>query len=77
MNILVNGETQTLAEAKVSVAQLLDINNVESPDMVSVQRNGDFVDRGNFDSTLLSENDEVEFLYFMGGGASTYLVAGN
>ncbi|OIP47544.1 MAG: thiamine biosynthesis protein ThiS [Deltaproteobacteria bacterium CG_4_10_14_3_um_filter_60_8] len=69
MNIRVNGETQVLEEGAVTVARLLDIQKVESPDMVSVQRNGDFVERANFGSTLLAENDEIEFLYFMGGGA--------
>ncbi len=70
MNILVNGQKQILEEVSVSVAQLLDLNKVESPDMVSVQRNGDFVDREHFGSTVLAENDEIEFLYFMGGGAN-------
>ena len=36
--------------------------------MVSVQINGEFVDRGDFNSTLVNDNDEVDFLYFMGGG---------
>ena len=42
--------------------------DVKMPDMVSVELNGDILDRENFDSTNLSENDEIEFLYFMGGG---------
>lgn len=70
MNIRVNGETQRLDEGGVTVARLLDIQQVESPDMVSVQRNGGFVERDNFGSTLLAENDEIEFLYFMGGGTN-------
>lgn len=70
MNIRVNGETQSLEDGGVTVARLLDIQQVESPDMVSVQRNGDFVERADFSSTMLAENDEIEFLYFMGGGAN-------
>jgi sulfur carrier protein len=38
------------------------------PEAVSVQLNGNFVKRENFSTTHLKENDEVEFLYFMGGG---------
>jgi sulfur carrier protein len=41
---------------------------VEQPDMVSVQLNGEFVDRPSYASTQLKERDEVDFLYFMGGG---------
>jgi sulfur carrier protein len=70
MNIRVNGETKSLEDGEVTVARLLDIQQVESPDMVSVQRNGDFVERADFSSTMLAENDEIEFLYFMGGGAN-------
>jgi sulfur carrier protein len=36
--------------------------------MVSVQLNDEFVDRNNFSSTVLKENDKIDFLYFMGGG---------
>ena len=38
------------------------------PDMVSVEHNGDILDRDKFDSTQVKEADQVEFLYFMGGG---------
>jgi sulfur carrier protein len=69
MNIKINGETQSLNETDLTVARLLDIHEVESPDMVSVQHNGDFVDRTQFGTTRLAENDEIEFLYFMGGGS--------
>jgi len=69
MQIRLNGEVTKLQGDKFTIAALLDINRVESPEMVSVQRNGDFVDREKFDSTVVADNDEIEFLYFMGGGA--------
>jgi sulfur carrier protein len=31
--------------------------------------NGEFVERANYGNASLKENDEVDFLYFMGGGA--------
>ena len=67
MQIKVNGKVQDLAKS-VNVNELLKINNVEMPDMVSVQLNGEFVEREKFDSTLIKADDEVDFLYFMGGG---------
>ena len=69
MNIRLNGEVKNLNEDMVSIAKLLADNKVEAPEMVSVQRNGDFVDREKFAATLVADNDEIDFLYFMGGGA--------
>lgn len=66
--ITVNGEKQEV-KTPISVSELIKINNVAQPDMVSVQVNEEFVEREKFDTTLLNENDSIDFLYFMGGGA--------
>lgn len=52
----------------LTVAQLIVDENVETPQYVTVSVNDDFVESGAFESTVLKENDNVEFLYFMGGG---------
>lgn len=52
----------------LTVAQLIVDEKVEAPQYVTVSINDDFVDNSAFESTLLKENDNVEFLYFMGGG---------
>ncbi len=65
--IKVNGNPQDIVHG-VTVAALLALNKVEMPDMVSVQLNGEFVKRENFEATTIKENDEIDFLYFMGGG---------
>jgi sulfur carrier protein len=69
MQVMINGESETIDEKDVSISRLLAIKQVESPDMVSVQLNGKIVARQQYDQHLLTENDEIEFLYFMGGGA--------
>lgn len=69
MVIKVNGEPETLAQQLVTVAELLSLKNVEMPEMVSVQLNGEFVERQAFASVEVKDQDEVDFLYFMGGGA--------
>ena len=69
MHITVNGETSELNEADVNLSMLLAIRRVESPEMVAVQLNGEFVDMGSYASTYLKAGDDVEFLYFMGGGS--------
>ncbi len=67
MQIKVNGAPQEI-EAGLSIAGLLVRNQVEQPDMVSVQLNGEFVQRDRVAATGLKDGDEVDFLYFMGGG---------
>ncbi len=65
--IKVNGENQ-LVEFPLNVSELISLNHVEQPEMVSVQVNEEFVDRDEWNTTQLKEGDEVDFLYFMGGG---------
>ena len=71
MKVTINGKIKDIKEG-VTVTELLKIEDVEMPDMVSVQLNDEFVDRANFGSTILKENDKIDFLYFMGGGSSGF-----
>lgn len=68
MNLKLNGESQPVDRASLTVADLLALNNVEHPETVSVQLNGKFVDSKLYASTALRDNDEIDFLYFLGGG---------
>ena len=68
MDVKINGELETLAQQPITVAGLLTMKKVEMPEMVSVQLNGEFLDRHAYASTHLKHEDEVDFLYFMGGG---------
>ena len=68
MLLKVNGETQTIHRDQLSIVELLSLSNVESPELVSVQLNGKFVGKERYKTTQLNENDEVDFLYFLGGG---------
>ena len=69
MTIIVNGAKKDITSQVLSVLDLLSLEKVASPDMVSVQVNGDILKKEAFGSTTLEDRDEVEFLYFMGGGA--------
>ena len=42
----------------------------DQPEYVTVQKNGEFVQREDFDKIFVEDGDEIEFLYFMGGGES-------
>ena len=67
MKVKINGE-ETQLEKEVSISKLLEIQKVKMPEMVSVELNGEILDRDDFDTTILKEDDKIEFLYFMGGG---------
>lgn len=65
--IIVNEEVQEVS-LPLNVTQLITQNNVEQPEMVSVQVNDEFLDRDEWEKTELKEGDRIDFLYFMGGG---------
>jgi sulfur carrier protein len=70
MTFTLNGRPDSIESEPISVIELLKLKDVEMPEMVSVQVNGDILERSAFESTIVNDGDEVEFLYFMGGGAS-------
>jgi sulfur carrier protein len=69
MQIKINGEIEKITETNLTITRLLEIKKVESPDLVSVLLNDEIVDRAHYATIKISDNDAVEFLYFMGGGA--------
>lgn len=68
MELTINGEKETVTLENGTISELLKVKNVEMPEMVSVEHNGDILDRENFDTTQVKDGDQIEFLYFMGGG---------
>lgn len=68
MKLTINGDSKEIKDGIV-LSELLIIENVEQPDMVSVQLNDEFLTKDEYPTTSLTEGDEINFLYFMGGGA--------
>lgn len=67
MQLTINGKEETVPDA-LTVIELLKMRGIETPEMVSVELNDEILKRADFESTKLKENDQLEFLYFMGGG---------
>lgn len=67
MKITVAGVKKEVADG-LTVAQLVIDEKIETPEYVTVTVNDDFVDHGQFEETVLKDGDNIEFLYFMGGG---------
>lgn len=65
--IKVNDEVQEVS-LPMTLAELMTVNKVLQPDMLSIQLNGEFVEKESYAATTVKEGDEVDFLYFMGGG---------
>lgn len=68
LKINVNGKIQEI-EKEISISELIKLNDVAQPGMVSVQLNGEFVYQQDYDVINVNAGDEVDFLYFMGGGS--------
>lgn len=67
MIITVAGEKKEYKDG-LTLPELIEIENVETPQYVTVSINDEFVPTEEKESTILKEGDSVEFLYFMGGG---------
>lgn len=68
MNLVVNGKKIDTAD-NLTVSKLLTKENVKMPEMVSVELNGKILKRSEYETTQLKTDDQVEFLYYMGGGS--------
>ena len=71
MKLIVNGN-EVESKQGLNINEFLLEQEVKMPEMVSVELNGEILPRAQFEQTQLSENDKVEFLYFMGGGGGRF-----
>jgi sulfur carrier protein len=66
MNVIINGEPEILPDG-LTVAEL-----VVRLDLVggrlAVERNGEIVPRGRWESVALGDGDKLELVHFVGGG---------
>ena len=69
MKLKVNGEAREVAGETVNIDEALAALQVADPLYVTVELNGEIVDRAVFGAARVKDGDALEFLYFMGGGA--------
>ena len=69
MKLKLNGTETEFGQENLKLTELLTNAGVAKPELVSVQLNGNFVNRDFFSTTLVTNGDEVDFLFFMGGGS--------
>ena len=67
MKVFVNGESRELS-GKPSLAEL--ITQLDLPAArIAVELNREVVRRNDWSGTMLNENDRIEIVHFVGGGA--------
>ena len=67
MTITVSGNKKEVKDG-LTLPELIELEKVETPLYVTVSINEEFIQKDADDSVVLKEGDNVEFLYFMGGG---------
>lgn len=65
MQVTINGKPEEFQGG--TVLDLLKAKNIE-PQMVAVEVNDKVLERDDLVTTHLNEGDQVEFLFYMGGG---------
>jgi sulfur carrier protein len=66
MQLTINGKVENLEIS--TVMDVLKAKDID-PQLVAVEVNTQMIDQENLSNTSLKENDKLEFLFFMGGGA--------
>ena len=67
MFITVAGEKKEYKDG-LTLPELIELEKVETPEYVTASLNDEFVDGDKKAEIVLKDGDNVEFLYFMGGG---------
>ena len=62
----INGQ-QIDIEEQITISDLLKIQNYNE-DVVAVEKNGEIVPRKYFNTEILSNEDKIEIVCFVGGG---------
>lgn len=68
MQITVAGNKKEVKD-DLKLTELFELEQVETPQYVTISINEEFVPSEQVESTVLKDGDNVEFLYFMGGGS--------
>ncbi len=69
MKIIINGKEEIIEKDVLNVLELLKIKKVKMPEMVTVEINGEILERERFGETMINDGDRIELIYYMGGGS--------
>lgn len=72
ITVKLNGEEEQLREG-MTVSELLEERRVRQ-EYVTVEISEEIIEKDKYSTTALNEGDEVEFIYYMGGGKESSYV---
>lgn len=69
LTLILNGQSRSFPELdpSASLEDLVTDLNLKG-DRVAIEHNGEIVPRATWSATLLTENDKLEVVHFVGGG---------
>ncbi len=67
ISVIINGKSDNIQEG-TSLLTLLENLDID-PGRVAVEHNMEIVNKNDFNDTVLKENDTLEIITFVGGGA--------
>ncbi|MHC4388681.1 MAG: sulfur carrier protein ThiS [Planctomycetota bacterium] len=67
MKLTLNG-TESESPNGLTVSILSGEEQVKTPEIMSVELNGQILKRSKFEETVLKDGDKIEFLFFAAGG---------
>ncbi len=65
--VYLNGKQEEI-EQNTTITNLLEISNIR-PKVVTIELNVKVIEKNKYQDILLSSNDYLEFVYYMGGGS--------
>lgn len=70
MKLCINGDNRELPEldSDARLSRLVDLLNMKA-DRIAIERNGEIVPRSHWEQVSLADNDRLEIVQFVGGGA--------
>jgi len=66
ISVSINGSTQQF-DASVSIAALIEHMQIGNK-RIAIERNGEIVPRGQFNTQMLADGDKLEIVVAVGGG---------
>lgn len=70
MKVIVNGKEESYENENLTINEFLVLKKVKMPEMVTIELNGEIIDRDMFKKIEIKDGDRIELIYYMGGGES-------
>ncbi len=70
MKLNINGKEEIIEGDSLTITELLNVRKVKMLEMVTVELNGEIIEKENYQKIFVKDGDTIELLYYMGGGTN-------